>query len=314
MHASKDRPRWSELPGHVRSIVEGLVGGRVTTAESCPGGFSPGFASRLTLVGGRRVFAKAMDAEVWPSQVTMYRDEARVAAQLPPAAPAPRFLGSMDDGRWVVLAFECVEGSEPARPWCRADLARVVSAIGTMTAALTPSPLALPRDQPRIGGWALLAGNELLAARLAAHSSWATAELRFLAELENAGLAVARDGDSLVHFDALPHNILLTTDRVVVVDWPHARLGSPCIDLLMVLASAAADGIDPEPFLAAQPLPLAGRTSPHHLTTVLAALTGFWLAGAVEDVHPGLEPIAAAKLELGRGGLRWLRRRLAEPN
>jgi hypothetical protein len=47
---------------------------------------------------------------------------------------------------------------------------------------------------------------------------------------------------------------------------------------------------------------------------VLAALTGFWLAGAVEDVPPGMEPIAAAKLELGLGGLRWLRRRLEDRN
>jgi hypothetical protein len=251
-----------------------------------------------------------MDAEVWPSQVTMYRDEARVAAVLPPTAPAPEFLGSMDDGRWVVLAFECVEGSAPARPWRHADLARVLAAVRTMTTALTPSPVALPRKQPRIGGWALLAGNQALASRLAAHSSWAAAELDVLAELEDAGLAVARDGDSLVHFDALPHDTLLTADHTLFVDWPHARLGAPCIDLLMVLASASADGIDAEPFLAAQPL--AARTSPHQLTAVLAALTGFWLAGAVEDVPPGMEPIAAAKLELGLGGLRWLRRRLAD--
>ena len=60
----------------------------------------------------------------------------------------------------------------------------------------------------------------------------------------------------------------------------------------MVLASASADGIDPEPFL--------------------AALTGFWLAGAVEEVSPGPEPIATAKLKLGRGGLRWLRQRLED--
>jgi hypothetical protein len=50
--ASKDRPRWDELPGRVRRLAEALAGGRVIRAESCPGGFSPGFASRLTLAVG----------------------------------------------------------------------------------------------------------------------------------------------------------------------------------------------------------------------------------------------------------------------
>jgi len=309
--ASKNRPRWDELPGYVRRLVEGVIDGQVVAAENCPGGFSPGFASRLTLADGRRAFAKAVDGDAWPSQLMMYRDEARVAAQLPPGIPAPCFLGSMDDGRWVVLAFECVDGREPARPWSHADLGRVVAAVGAMTAALTPSPIVVPRDQPRIGGWAMLAHDGLLAARLAGFSSWAADHLSLLAELEDVGLAAARAGDSLVHFDALPHNVLLTADSVLFVDWPHARLGAPCIDMVMVLASAAADGIDPEPVLATQPL--ASQAAPRQLTAVLAALTGFWLAGAVEDVPPGLEPIVAAKRALARGGLGWLRQRLSEP-
>jgi Ser/Thr protein kinase RdoA (MazF antagonist) len=309
MHASKNRPRWSELPDRARCLIEDLAGGTVIAAENCAGGFSPGFASRLTLAGGRRVFAKAMDAEVWPSQLTMYRDEARVAAQLPPAVPAPRFLGLMEDERWVVLAFECVDGVEPTRPWRPAELARAVTAVGAMTAALTPSPLPLSREQPRIGGFAALSADAVLRGRLPASCGWAASRVDELAALEREGLAAAR-GESLVHFDALPHNILLTADRVVVVDWPHARLGAACIDLLMLLVSAAADGIDPEPFLAAQPL--AAQTSPRQVTAVLAALTGFWLAGAVEDVPRGLEPIAAAKRGDGRGGLSWLRRRLAD--
>ena len=38
------------------------------------------------------------------------------------------------------------------------------------------------------------------------------------------GCAAAR-GDALVHFVLNPHNILLTPAEVVIVDWPHARLG-----------------------------------------------------------------------------------------
>jgi hypothetical protein len=94
MCASKDRPRWEELPPHVRGQISELAGGRVVAARNCGGGFSPGFASRLTLADGRRAFAKAMDADAWPLQATFHRDEARVSAALPRTVPAPRFLGS----------------------------------------------------------------------------------------------------------------------------------------------------------------------------------------------------------------------------
>jgi hypothetical protein len=66
----------------------------------------------------------------------------------------------------------------------------------------------------------------------------------------------------------------------------------------MVLASAAGDGLDPEPLLQAQPV---GRDAdPAAIDGVLAALTGCWLAGGLADPEPGLEPIYAAKLALGR--------------
>jgi hypothetical protein len=80
MSASKNRPRWGDLPPPVRARISELAGGRVLAAQNCEGGFSPGFASRLTLADGRRAFAKAMDADAWPLQATFHRDEARVAA------------------------------------------------------------------------------------------------------------------------------------------------------------------------------------------------------------------------------------------
>lgn len=89
-----------------------------------------------------------------------------------------------------------------------------------------------------------------------------------------------------------------------MVDWPHARAGAPVIDLLMLLSSAAADGLDPEPFL--RDHPLATCAGQRAITAVLAAHAGFCLAGALEPVSAGLEPIAAAKLRLGLGTLAWL--------
>jgi hypothetical protein len=106
-----------------------------------------------------------------------------------------------------------------------------------------------------------------------------------------------------------PHNILLTEDRVLFADWPHARLGAPFVDLLLLLSSAAASGIDPEPILTSQPQ--AAGIEPRTIDAVLAAHTGFCLAGALLPAPPGLEPIIEAKLSLGQAAITWLTRRIA---
>jgi len=103
-------------------------------------------------------------------------------------------------------------------------------------------------------------------------------------------------------------NVLLAPGRVLFIDWPHARLGAPIIDLLTLLSGAAADGLDPEPFLRRQTL--AAQAGPHAIDAVLAAHAGFCLADALHPPPPGLEPVYAAKLALGLGTIRWLQRRL----
>jgi hypothetical protein len=303
MSRSKNRPRWAELPGHVQARIGRLAGGPVVAATNCEGGFSPGLAARVRLADGRRAFVKAMDAAAWPFQATLYRDEARVTAMLPPGLPAPQFLGFDDDGDWVILAFECIDGAEPVRPWREADLARVVDAAAELANAPAPD---LPTEPRRLGGWAELAADGARRARLATYAPWAADYLSVLTELEVHGQAAAR-GSALVHFDMYAHNILLT-DRVLFVDWPHACLGAPFIDTVLLLASAVADGIDPEPFLAASPL-TAGVDS-RTIDGLIAAQAGFCLAGAMYPPQPGLEPILAAKLDLGLAALTWLARRL----
>lgn len=307
MATSKNRLLWSQMPPSAQARVEQLVGGRVIRARNCAGGFSPGFASRLTLADGRRVFVKAMDADAWPQQALHYRAEARVAAALPSSISVPRFLGMFDDCRWVVLAFEDIDGAEPRQPWNHADLDRVVAAVGRLARSVTPSPIEVPRDHPRLGGWASVARDPTCRAWLPAHSAWAAENVSRLIDLEEEGFAAAQ-GPALVHFDIYPHNILLTPERVLFVDWPHARLGAPIVDLVIVLSSAAADGIDPQPILYNQPV--TAEHAPGVIDAVLAAHAGFCIVGGLYPPPPGLEPIADAKLKLGRGAVDWLQRRL----
>lgn len=307
MNASKDRPRWGDLPLAVRAAVEDLVGGSVRQASSCSGGFSPGFASRLVLADGRRCFVKAMDAVARPQEAEFHRAEARINAVLPATVSAPRLTGTRD-GDWMILAFEDVAGAEPRQPWRVEELARVVAAVVDRMREPAPPPAGLSRDHPRLGGWAELAEDDAACAALRQRSPWAAEHLAQLVRLEAEGLALAQ-GDALVHFDLYPHNILLTSDRVLFVDWPHARLGAAVVDLVMVLSSAAADGIDPDPVLRRQ---VSAALAPARaVDAILAAHAGFLLRGGLSVMPAGLAPIAAAKLRLGCGATRWLRQRLS---
>jgi Ser/Thr protein kinase RdoA (MazF antagonist) len=236
----------------------------------------------------------------------MYRAELSVSAGLPASVPAPRLLSSLDDGRWVVLVFEYIDGAEPdlRRP---ADAFRVAAALEELARTLTPSPIAVPPDHPRLGGWADLARDRDRLSRLPGLSPWAAEHFTRLIALEEAGLAAAQ-GRSLVHFDAYPHNILLTGGRVLFADWPHARLGAPFLDQVMFATSAAA-GVDPEPIVTGYAP--AAETEPHVIDEVLAAHAGFCVAGGLDRVSPAFAPIIAAKAELGKAATAYLQCRLA---
>jgi serine/threonine protein kinase len=302
---SKKRPRWSDLPTAVRADIEAMLQGSVVYAKSCGGGFSPGFASRLTLDDGRRAFVKAVDGHRWPTEASHCRAEAEVAGHLPVGLPVARLLNAQDDGRWVILSFEYVDGVEPFQPWTAPQIRRVVAQAVAFAGSATPAPVELSRDHPRLGGWAALAANPSGPARLHTISAWASEHLSRLTVIERDGLDAAQ-GDSLVHFDLYPHNVLLTRERVVFVDWPHARLGAPVVDLITLLSSVAADGIDPAPYL---PDDLSDRNSRPAFDAILAAHAGFLLAGALTPMPPGLEAIAVEKLRLGTGAVRWLQQR-----
>jgi hypothetical protein len=305
--ASKKRPRWADLPAAVRTDIEDLLGESVTHAESCAGGFSPGFASRLTLRDGRRAFVKAVDGHLWPAEAAHCRAEAYVAGRLPAGLPVPRLLNVQDDGRWVILAFEHVDGAQPRQPWTAPQIRQVVAQAVAFARAATPSPIELPRDHPRLGGWIELAADPSGIARLPTVSAWASQHLARLTGIEQDGLRAAQ-GDSLVHFDLYPHNVLVTGDRVVFVDWPHARLGAPVIDLIALLTSVAANGVDPEPYL--RPALPVLHCPPASADAILAAHAGFLLAGAFAPMPAGLGAIAEEKLRLATAATRWLEQRL----
>ncbi|WP_328892990.1 phosphotransferase family protein [Streptomyces sp. NBC_00236] len=301
------RHHWADLPDTVRNAVQDILGAPVVEARSQSGGFSPGVAARVRLADGSRAFVKAVSAEVNPDSPDHHRAEARNTAALPPHAPVPKLLGSYDDGTCVALVLENIDGRQPRVPWDPAELERVLVAVGDLSRTLAPAQVDAP--PAAAGKTALFTGWRTLHAvgdttRL---DPWAARRPGALAELES-GWEEPATGDSLAHGDLRADNILLTEDRVVFVDWPHAMRAAPWFDLLTMLPCVAAQGgPDPEAVFTAHPL---GRDAdPAGVTAVLAALAGYFVAHSLRPDLPGLPTLRAFQAAQGAAALDWLRRR-----
>ncbi|MFC8825950.1 phosphotransferase [Streptomyces sp. NPDC057137] len=303
---SRRRP-WNELPSSVRTGIEDVLGGTVAGATSQKGGFSDGLAARLRLADGRRAFAKAVDAAAAPGVAAHHRREVEVNGGLPPGAPVPRLLGAYDANGWVALVFEDVDGALPVQPWREGELVRVLDAMTDLSERLTPAPrLNSAATSPRLGGWGRLVDSPRSLARLAVVAPRAARELDRHLALE-ARLPEAIVGETLAHGDLYPFNVLLTDERVVVVDWPHAWTGPAYADVVMLLGSVALDGIDPEPYAARHPL-LRG-VDPVAVDVLISAQAGFLLAAAcsMDASAPRTDPrLEHAMTALGLASLRWL--------
>lgn len=306
------RLQWTDLPEYLRATIEERLGSRVISARSQPSGFSPGVASRLTTADGQRVFLKAVSAEPNPESPEFHRREARIVAELPDEAPVPRLLWSHDEGDdgWVVLVFEDVEGREPAIPWRADELDRVIDAIVDLSNALTPSPL----DESfagtttnwgifRIGWW-----QRIEFERPAGLDDWSTRHLASLIALEaNASRAVA--GSTLLHLDLRADNLLVTDDRVLVVDWPHARIGAPWMDIVGFIPSMRMQGGPPPGEVFARH-PAARDADPDAVNAALAALAGYFTRQSLQPPPPGIPTVRPFQAAQGAVARRWLAERL----
>jgi len=104
-------------------------------------------------------------------------------------------------------------------------------------------------------------------------------------------------------------NILLTPDRVVFVDWPHACIGAAWIDLVAFLPSVAMQG-GPRPWEVFEAHPL-GRDAPaEQVLPVVAALAGFFVERSLQPPPPGLPTLREFQHAQGIEALAWLRRSL----
>jgi len=309
--ASDRRIPWEHLPPPLRAEIERRLGSSVVAARTQAGGFSPGVAARLELADGSRAFVKAVSPVPNAMTPTLYRREARIVAAIPPSASVPRLLWMLDDDPdgWVALAFEDVEGRQPAVPWTGDDLDDVFEAMAELAADLTPSPVGPPlvADAADAFGGPDLSWASLLAAPDPALDAWSARHLAGLAALEAVAGEAAR-GDTLLHFDLRADNLLLTSHGVRFVDWPHAHVGQPFVDLVWFAPSVAMQR-GPRPQDLVRRYGPARDAAPESLDAVVAGVAAYFTAASLQPPSPGLPTLRAFQAAQAQVAREWLAER-----
>ncbi len=306
---------WHEVPVGIRDAVAEVIGSPVVEAITQHGGFSPGSADRVVAADGARAFVKTAWAAVNEETPDIHRREAEITALLPIDAPVPRLLGVVDEGDWVAVVLEDVEGRHPITPWRADELEASLDAYGMLSNAPLSEELGsrLESITGVVDRYAT-AWNAVDAAAISGLSTdreqWLTARIGDLHDLARAAGSLV-GGDALVHFDARADNILVRPDgAVTVVDWPWALRGAPWFDalLLMLNVRLLAPEDDVEAVLrrhgAFSGMPDEGANA------VLAALAGTFLERSMQSPAPGIPTLRAFQRKQAIACLDWLRVRL----
>lgn len=277
------RLTWEDLPQRVRACVAEVLGGPVVEAVSQPGGFSPGTADRVVTSRGRRAFVKAVSPAQNPDAPALHRREIAVLRTLTDVPEVPQLLAAHDDGEWVALVVEDVEGRHPRLPWTDDELARALETVAGVAARPAPP------------GWPAL--HELLAAEMAAWERlrdtgradpdpWVSERLDELVDL-CARTLPRMAGQTVTHNDVRADNLLVQPDgRVRLVDWPWASRGAAWADAVLLLVNVRWSG----PLDVRSHLPAVHALGATHddVLGLVAGVGGFFREACERPPPPGL--------------------------
>ncbi|TDD48211.1 aminoglycoside phosphotransferase family protein [Kribbella antibiotica] len=297
-HAAGVRLPFEKVPAAVRAWVERVLGSTVVSAATQQGGFSPGVAARLVTASGRRAFVKTVGTALNEKTPSLFRQEIEAVEAIGTLPSAPRLLDVYDDGDWVGLLFEDIEGRLPSHPWIQSEADRVLAALDELTDALDPSPwpdapVVAVRSRDFLSRWPVIIADGL------AVPDWLEGRVEELAELSRAALEVMASGKALAHYDLRADNIILTDDRVVFIDWAHPGLGPRWTDTVILQAD-----------MRDSPIRLPALPDDPAITGFVAAIAGGQWWGAAQEAPPGLPTIRAWQREQALVHLDWVRERL----
>lgn len=226
---------YAAVPAAVRAWVDAELGSPVVSTAEQVGGMSPGCATRVTCADGTRAFVKAVGAELNPDTPGLFRREVGVLAHLGEHELWARMLASYDDGDWVAVLVEDVEGRHPdfTDP---AELGAVLAGTDRLSAVLqerdVPSSVELVDIGHRFGVWAGSLSTLTQAPEATPVPGWLRSDPHGWAEVlrEQAALPMRH----VVHWDIRVDNLLRRpSGEVVFIDWGTAARGPAWADPLL---------------------------------------------------------------------------------
>ncbi|GAA2692257.1 hypothetical protein [Nonomuraea recticatena] len=288
---------WEDLPDPVRAAVQDRCGA-VVKAETATSGIMPGVAARLHTEHGS-VFLKAINAD--NTAAFLHIREQWASRALPAAVAAPRLLWSDLVDCWHVMGFEYLEHAReadlsPGSP----DLRPVLATVADLGRTLTPATAGARSVTENIAP--LQAKGKHLMNKNALGDDHGLHE----AALNGLDLA-AVEGNTFLHYDLSPSNLLITPSGVRVIDWSFAVRGAAWVEPVMLAPRLIQAGHTPaqtEDLLEAVP---AWRTAPPAAVTGLIAL---WTLFRLYKTQYGPEDGRAFRARAAEAGRAWLRFRL----
>jgi hypothetical protein len=264
---------------------------RLTRVRSS--GYTVAFHGIAELADGTSAFVKAATE---PVTAHFIRDEQRVLGALD-GPFVPKVL-AMDEEEPPLLVLEDLRAARWPPPWDDAAIAAVRETLRLVGATSPPAviaPVATHRDE-LVMGWAEIEADPAPFLSLGVCSrDWLAASLRVLRE---ASESAPIDGDGLLHLDVRSDNLCITDRGAVLVDWNHASIGNPELDVAAWLPSLRLEG-GPEPD---ELLPGAGG-----FAALLAGFFGCRAGLPAPPTAPYVRPFQLAQL---RVALPWAAREL----
>ena len=226
---------YGAVPAVVRAWVEDELGSPVVATAEQVGGMSPGCATRLTCADGTRAFVKAVGAELNPDTPGLFRREIGVLDHLGEHELWARLLASYDDGAWVALLIEDVEGRHP-------DFADTAELQAVLTGVDQLSEVLQQRDVPAsvdlvdigrvFGKWADCLATLATAPAETPVPDWLRTDTHGWAGVlrGQAGLPMPH----VAHWDIRVDNLLRRpSGDIVFLDWGTAARGPAWVDPLL---------------------------------------------------------------------------------
>jgi Phosphotransferase enzyme family len=260
-------------------------------------GYTVAYHGIAELADGTTAFVKAATE---PVTAGFIRDEQRVlGAVRGPFVPA---VLAMDDDDPPLLVLEDLRAAHWPPPWDDATIGAVRETLAAVASAPLPDvvpPVGVHRDR-LVTGWGEIGSDPEPFLSLGVCSpAWLTHALPTLRE---ASESAPIGGDSLLHLDVRSDNLCIAERGAVLVDWNHACVGNPDLDVAAWLPSLRLEG-GPEPEAI-----LPGAAG---FAALLAGFFGSRAGLPAPPTAPHVRPFQRAQL---RVSLSWAARELDLPS